>query len=228
MNFLKLLTIFFLVTVCGTALNAQVFGLRIGVNHARMQTDHNTISPFDHTTTSGVNLHGGVTLDIKINDLISIEPGLIFNKKNLRYKQGSQNSGSFFFQSEYALSYLNIPVPIKFNFKTDKSTIYGFAGGFLNLGTKGELTIQGESMTTQTLEEHDVWPKTKDERRLEKLDYGPTFGIGIVIHEFQVELYSNIGLVDTATGFDNVTSAKNRTFGISFSLRLGSNDSDFD
>jgi len=227
MKFLKLMSLILLFSTISSYVTAQVVGLRIGVNNSRMLTDHTTFPSFDHTATNGVNLHLGLTAEFKISKLISIEPGIVFTKQNLKYKEGKQNT-DFFYQSEYSLTYINIPVPIKFNYQKGNSTYYGFVGGFVNLGTKGGLKIQGETTTTQTLEDHDVWPKSKEERRLEKIDYGPTFGIGVVLSEFQIELFSNIGLVDTATGFDDVISAKNRSFGISFSLRLGSHDSDFD
>ncbi len=227
MKFIKIFPFLLLSLMIGTLTSAQVIGLKLGVNSASLDMDHESISPFKHKTVGAVNLHGGLTVDIKINNLITIEPGFLFTKKTMRYEDGVPNT-DFFYQSEYALTYLNIPLPIKFNFKSGDITYFAFAGGYLDLGMKGELTIKQEIGAIQTLEDYDTWPKTKEERRLEKVDYGTTFGVGLIVSDIQFELFSNLGFVDLATEFDSVTTAKNRNFGISLTLRLGSNDSDFD
>ena len=213
MNALKKNLIIILFTTISSTLMAQVWGLKLGASFPQLQLDHNSISNFNHKTKD-VNIHGGVTVDIKINNLISIEPGLMFYRKKMR------NFKSNIF-SEYRLSYLNIPVPIKFNYKKDEKTFFGYVGGYMDYGMNGEVIIN-------KVYRDDAWPKSKEERKLKRTDFGTTFGVGIIFSTLQIEAFSNIGFVDLANNMDGITSIKNRNFGISCTLRFGTQGTDFE
>lgn len=215
MKGLKNLVFTILFLTIGLVGYGQTLALKIGANLAQLDMSSTSFSSFKHTTPNA-NLHAGLSLNFQISELLSVEPMVMFTKKNVRYQEGEPQSG-FFFKSEYGLSYMEIPIPVKVHFRPNDQNFFIFAGPYLGLGMKGEVNIKQETTVKETLEEHTVW---KGDHRLKRTDYGLHLGVGAVFKDFQIDIFYNLGFVDIANPFDDIESAKNRAIGISFALRF--------
>lgn len=202
----------------------QKIGLKIGVNSFQLKMNSEARSPFTHKTKQ-VNLHIGLTAEFKFGSQLSIQPGILFSKKNTRFDE--QRDPGYEFQSDYSPTFMEIPVSIKYYFIPEKAKIYVFAGPYVAFGLGGEIKIQEQNrpdpinmpmlFDLSTLEEHEIWG---EDNRLKRLDYGASFGVGIDINNFEIEVFNNIGIPQIENGFGRITSAKTQSFGVSFSLKF--------
>ena len=202
----------------------QKIGLKIGANSFRLKMNNENRNAFTHKTKQ-VNLHIGLTAEFKLGSKFSIQPGILFSKKNTRFED--KRPPGYSFQSDYSPTFMEIPLSFKYYFLPEKSKVYIFAGPYVALGIGGEVKIQEEerldpinmpsNYSISTLEEHELWG---DDDRLKKLDYGASFGVGIDINNFEIEVFNNIGIPQIENGFDGITSAKTQSFGVSFSLKF--------
>ena len=207
----------------------QVIGFKIGANNSSLKTDASHIDPFNHRTKS-INLHFGISYEYEFNKFFAIEPALLYNKRKLLYEDGNP-SEIFYYQSDYRLTYLEIPVLGKFYVKPISETgegnrIYILAGPYYSLGLNGTLKIKEKSPTKETLEDHDLW-EDSEELRLKKNDYGITYGVGIEFKDIHFELFHSIGMTDIANEFDNILSAKNRAIGLTVTLGFKTDNNDY-
>ncbi|MFK8007432.1 MAG: porin family protein [Saprospiraceae bacterium] len=202
----------------------QKIGLKLGVNSFRLKMSSEDRNSFTHKTKQ-VNLHIGLTAEFKFGNKFSIQPGLLFSKKNVRFKEN--RDPGYEYQSDYSPTFMEIPLSFKYYVISEKSKIYIFAGPYVSFGIGGAIKIQEQdrpdpinmpqTFSFSTLEEYDIWG---DDDRLKKLDYGVSFGVGIDINNFEIEVFNNIGIPQIENGFNGITSAKTQSFGISFSLKF--------
>ncbi|MFK7776336.1 MAG: porin family protein [Saprospiraceae bacterium] len=202
----------------------QIIGLKIGVNSFRLKMNSESREAFTHKTKQ-VNLHIGLTAEFKFGNKLSVQPGILFSKKNTRFVE-TRDPG-YEFQSDYTPTFIEIPVAVKYYFLPEKSKVYVFAGPYIAFGMGGTAKTQEQNrpdpinmpktFDLSTLEEYDLWG---DDDRLKRLDYGATFGVGIDINNFEIEIFNNIGIPQIENGFGRITSAKTQSFGISFSLKF--------
>lgn len=202
----------------------QNIGIKIGANSFRLKMNSENRNSFTHKTKQ-VNLHIGLTAEFKFGSKFSIQPGLLFSKKNTRFED--RQPPGYSYQSDYSPTFIEIPLSFKYYFLPENSKVYVFAGPYVAFGVGGIVKIQEEERpepinmpnyySISTLEEYDLWG---DDERLKKLDYGASFGLGIDINNFEIEVFNNIGIPQIENGFDGITSAKTQSFGISFSLKF--------
>lgn len=224
MKILRIVIVAFLFISLSFNSFGQKIGLKIGANSFRLKMNSEDISSFTHKTKQ-VNLQIGLTYEFLFGNKFSVQPGLLYSKKNARYTD--KRPPGYSYQSDYSPTFIEVPLAIKYFFIPEKARVYIFAGPYVAFGVGGEVKIQEEErpdpinmpnhFTISTLEEHELWG---DDDRLKKLDYGATFGIGIDLNNFEIEIFNNIGIPQIENGFDRITSAKTQSFGISFSLKF--------
>lgn len=224
MKSLKYIVIVFLFSSLSLNSFGQKIGLKIGANSFRLKMSSEDRNSFNHKTKQ-VNLHIGLTAEFKLSNKLSIQPGILFSKKNTRFKE--ERDPGYEFQSDYSPTFMEIPLSFKYYVIPEKSKVYIFAGPYVSLGIGGAIKIQEQDrpdpinmpqvFSFSSLEEYDIWD---DDDRLKKLDYGATFGVGIDINNFEIEVFNNIGIPQIENGFDGITSAKTQSFGVSFSLKF--------
>ena len=224
MKTFRIIVIVFLFSSLSINSFAQNIGLKIGANSFRLKMNSENRNSFTHKTKQ-VNLHIGLTAEFKFGNKLSVQPGLLFSKKNTRFED--KRPPGYSYQSDYSPTYIEIPVSIKYYFLSEKPRVYVFAGPYVAFGVGGVVKIQEEerldpinmpnNFSISTLEEHDLWG---DDDRFKKLDYGVSFGVGIDINNFEIEVFNNIGIPQIENGFDGITSAKTQSFGVSFSLKF--------
>lgn len=194
----------------------QKIGLKIGSNLFRFNMDRDDDTSFDHKTKQ-VNLHIGLTAEFALGSKFSIQPGILFSKKNVRYE--NKLTPTEFFRSDYSPTFMEIPVSLKYFLMPEKNRLYVFGGPYAALGMGGDLKIQNRIPPAQTLEDHEIWGDD-DGDRLKRFDYGISVGTGIDINNFEIEFFYNYGIPDLANEMDGVVSARTQSFGFSVSLKF--------
>jgi hypothetical protein len=92
--------------------------------------------------------HIGPTLEIPINNALSVETGFLMSYKGFKIKREHTYLNEFIKQNEKLnLLYLDIPISAKVSFDVGNQQIYGILGPYLSTGLTGsyntELEVEG-------------------------------------------------------------------------------------
>jgi hypothetical protein len=215
MKILKIIIIAFLFTSLCFNSFGQKIGVKLGANRFKLNMDRDDATAFDHKTNQ-VNLHIGLTLEFALGNRFSIQPGILFSKKKVRYE--NKITPTQLYRSDYSPTFIDIPISLKYFLMPEKNRFYVFGGPFVALGVSGDLKIKNQIPPAQTLERYEIWGDDGD--RLKKFDYGITVGTGIDINNFEMEFFYNYGIPDLANNMDSLASARTQSFGFSFSLKF--------
>lgn len=216
MKIFKIIIISLLFTSLSFNSFGQKIGLKIGANKYRFNMEREDGSSFDHKTNQ-VNLHIGMTVEFEFGSRFSVQPGILFSKKNVRYED--KFTPIEFYRSDYSPTFVEFPVALKYFLMPEKNRLYVFAGPYAALGVSGDLKIQDRIPPAQTLENYKIWGDD-DGDRLKKFDYGITFGTGIDLNNFEIEIFYNHGIQELANDMDSLASARAQSFGFSASLKF--------
>ena len=167
----------------------------------------------------------GVTIDIPLSKIISLQSGLFYSGKGSSY---TENHRLIYGSSEiiakivthYKLSYLEIPVVANFQIPfSDLVKLNLNAGPYVGVGiagtTEGKVTVLSTTSNTDPVK---VFTEggNDDNGALTRLDAGLTVGGGLSFGHFLVGLHYNLGLNNISTFTTNETANTS-----TFSVRLG-------
>lgn len=206
---------------------AQTFGIKAGFNLTDMLIEENeTAIPYDtYNRTIGKNygFHVGAAAEFPIYKVLSLETGLLFS--TMGYKSSyEENFGETLLEvtEKFDLYYLNLPLAAKVTYPLDKLSLYGTAGAYGGMGLSGNINtdaVFGE--LTESDKESIAWGTEQGDDDFKRLDYGLTFGAGVIISSVQVGLVYNWGLANISPGSEAGASASNRMMGVSVSYLFG-------
>ena len=196
---------------------AQVFGLRGGLNLANVSEKDNDGS-YNEYNKNNIGFHIGGTVDFPISDVFSIETGLIFTTKGVKYELSEFILlGNMDIKAKTTLYYIDIPITPKFTFDLGGSELFVLAGPYIGIGlfgkAKAEVTFMGE---TESDSEDVEWGS----EGLNRLDYGLTLGAGLQFTAISLGLYYNYGLANISSDSDNGWRSNNRVLNISLGYRF--------
>jgi len=175
---------------------AQTFEIKTGVNFSTMlsKDDISTISG-DYTLTPRFLI--GVTTDVPITQIFSVETGLLFSSKG--YKLDSdyrlyENSEPTPRYVNVILNYIDIPLSIKTHTSFLRFPIYGMIGPYLGFGLNGKtITDEFSGGVTESKEyKHQIG----SDGSWKRFDYGLQAGAGVVIGKFDLGLNYVYGLAN--------------------------------
>lgn len=185
--------------------NAQEtkFGAKVALNIASLTGDVE-----DASSLVGFQIGGFV--EFKISDKFAIQPELMYSAQGVKQ---SYSEAGYSYDSDYKLSYLNVPVMAKFYATPKFSLEFGPQIGFL-LSAKADYTGTGGGVTIS--ESEDI----KD--NLESVDFGLNFGAGYDFTEnLTAGLRYNLGLSNVAKTEDgDDEEIKNSVFSISVGYKF--------
>jgi long-subunit fatty acid transport protein len=188
-----------------TFANAQEvkFGVKGGINLSSFTGDVEDPS-------SKVGFQAGGFAEIKLTDEFSIQPELLYS---LQGAKRDESGFGYFSKSTLNLSYLNIPVMVKYYVIEKFSFEAGPQIGFL-LSAKED--IEGNAYGESTSEKVDV----KDE--LKSMDFGVNFGAGYDFTEnISAGIRYNFGLSNIADfGDGDNRKIKNSVFSLSIGYKF--------
>lgn len=192
---------------------AQTFEIKGGLTLANVSANMGDLASIDYKWNAG--FHIGTFIDVPFNDLLSLEPGLLFSTKGMRYDEELEGVKMKAVTNMY---YLNIPVALKitenlgFGFK-----VYGLAGPYLGFGLFGKNTY--EALGVKTKEDIKWGSGENDDFRT--IDYGLTFGGGLEVNSIQFEISYDLGLANIAADQSNDLSIKNKVLRFTIGYRFG-------
>lgn len=190
--------------------HAQIFTAKAGFNLATTKEENNT-GALSGESKMIPGFHLGMMAEFPLDKKFSIETGLMFNNRGVRYTNSA-------YDAKYAtnLYYLDLPVTGKYSHKVGKYTkIFAAAGPYMALGL---FTLQHSKFTANGVTEKDTdfvkWKNTS----LKRFDAGATFGAGVEHKKMQYGVSYDLGLTNLADFTDY--SSKNRVLRFSVGYRF--------
>ncbi|MBN2632293.1 MAG: PorT family protein [Bacteroidales bacterium] len=207
--------------------NAQTLTIKGGLNLSNFLMKDNTENYKEYLTMRpGFQLGGSIDIPL-FRELISLETGIFFNTKGYNMKNSEEGDGyEIIYTEKCPLYYIDVPINVKavyggFNLK-------GFVtlGPYAGYGLSGkctdtwEYTYQGTTTTdTETLDVE--WGKDNDNDFLRRLDYGITFGGGVIFKRITAGISYDLGLANISSYRDYESKIKNRVLRISGGFIFG-------
>jgi len=132
---------FILLLLCGVVVQAQKkmtynSGLKAGVNLYQLKMDP---AGEGISTDMRTNFNAGIFYNIQLNSMFSLQPELLYSGQGSKYKGDK-------YASEWAMSFVSIPVMVQYN------TPVGFyveTGPSLNVLAKGKETTTNNGVTSE-------------------------------------------------------------------------------
>ncbi len=173
---------------------AQI-GIKAGVNLASIAQNETEGSYTDYAKKSIVGFQGGLTFDLGLSDIFTIQPEVLYIQKGGKstYKLDDNNK----VENRYYFNYVEVPVLAKLKFYGDGggSGFYFVGGPYVGLALGGKVknttTLVG---VTTTGEDDFTFDNSTSNQRAKRLDYGVSFGGGIKINRLILDLRYNLGL----------------------------------
>lgn len=202
------------VGVLGFNANAQDLGVTVkgGVNFNSLSLSVSGEDAEENPTEGlkgSVGFHLGASYEIPVNDLFSVEAGLLFDTRGFKIEITQEND---FFKSESKGSMnfysFNIPVVAKVKFPvSDNIKLFAQAGLYAEILLSGKENSEstrtfkstGETRTQKNSESVKFGKYTEEGEEIEgpsRFGYGLTFGAGAEINKFVLQLGYDLGLKD--------------------------------
>lgn len=183
-------------------------GPRMGINLATITSDPDNRDDI----VQNLGFQFGAVGNIEFNELLSLQPELLFSQKGIKFKNGSD-------YIKLTTNYLEIPVLIKVSFGSDDFKGFFNAGPYFGYWLSGKSIICFDGKTEKDIYEFDDEGNNQDNR----LDLGLSFGGGMAFKigsgNLIFDLRYGLGLADMnkieGDKPDNYTKSLNRVIGIS-------------
>lgn len=216
----KVLMILFVALIYNQT-NAQTFVIKGGCNLTSiLREDNNAKYINNYKINTGFNF--GLTASIPFNEFFSFESGLLLTTKGSNDELEKTNG--FKFNKKLDTYYLDIPLLLKvYPNLGDKLKLYGTVGPYIGVGLFGKTNttvVFLGNMETEVIEKVIEWGNDQIQHDLKRLDIGLTFGTGIDIDPFLVEISYDMGLSNISAYQDDGRTLKNRVFKISIGYKL--------
>ena len=205
--------------------SAQVnIGIKVGGNLSDIHQDYKD-SDWEMPTKMKVGFHIGLTSDIPINDMFSLQPGLLFSVKGCNYDldeliedfdipvkaDGVEVDGFM----RTSLNYIEIPLNLAFK----ANDLQIFAGPYVAMGISGkhksDFTVSFMGQSEDSEEEITLKPAFgevnyddlgEDEDAFSALDYGLNFGLGYTVGPILIQGGYSLGLGNITPKYEGVST----------------------
>jgi len=196
--------IFFLVfAMFAQVANAQVFGIKGGVNFANMTF---STSGMDVSPKSILGIHVGPIAEFELKDNLSFNTGLLYSLKGFKVKMSFMGESA---ESTEKINYLEVPLNIAYKYSLDeKYIVFGQVGPYLGYALSGKDKSDGE---TTDIEFGDGGMK--------RFDLGLGIGAGVEFGPIVPSISYQFGLANLADDPD--VTVKNKVFQISVAYMFG-------
>jgi len=197
---------------------AQIFEIKTGVNLSTMfSKDRFGNYSKDYTLTSRFLI--GVTTEIPLTELFSIESGLLFSSKGYKldkYFAMWEDSEPIRLYQKAVLNYIDIPLSFKASTLFRKLLIYGNVGPYVGIGLSGKI-IADES-SGDIIKRNEYRHKMGTDGTWKRFDYGLQAGAGVEINRIVFGLNYSYGLANISQNRDYEN--KNRIIGLTLGYRF--------
>ena len=204
-NFTKLLIFVSIVTMSVNGYS-QTFGIKGGLNLANMAVSTSGVGV---TLQSITAFHVGLVGDVKLQDKLYFNTGLLFSLKGFKIKGsglGGVSSGSL------NLNYLEIPLNLAYKFPiNEKSKFLVQAGPYLGYAMSGKEKSGGESSSVNF-----------NDAGIKRMDYGLGFGAGVEFGQIVASINYQLGIANLNDDSNTDATLKNKVFQISLAYMFSS------
>jgi Outer membrane protein beta-barrel domain len=211
--------------VSGLYTQAQVtFGLKAGFSAANISSKFegdSGIAARKADTKTLPAFHGGVIVDIALDDQLSLQPGLFFSQKGTKTSSVKTEvmGVTFITSSTTRLNYLELPVNLLYKHQIGSGKLFAGFGPYLAYGISGKLKVKGGGENFSI--DQEVKVKFKDSQEysakevyIKPFDAGANFTAGYELKMgWLFSLNYSLGLTNTSP-YDK-EKEKNHYFGVS-------------
>jgi len=195
----KLIFLFLFALLVQTS-NAQVFGIKGGINLASMSFSED----MENSIKSILGVHVGPVAEFELQESLFFNTGLLFSVKGAKMEYGSEDAST-------NLNYLEIPLNFAYKFSAgEKSKLLVQAGPYLAYALSGKTKYGDES--------EDINFK---EDGLKRIDFGLGVGLGIELGPIVPSISYQLGLSNLNDDSEDDTSVKNKVIQISVAFMFG-------
>ncbi len=175
------------------------FGLRVGMNASHVSSESPVLDGSSVKTGLNIGLAAGTQLTYRAP--LFLETGLYYSQKGGKSGRGAD-------KFTYDLNYLEVPLLIKYkHFVGNQTSIQPYAGGYLALGTDGNIKNYGTRTAFSSF----------DNGYFNRFDGGLKIGCGVGFNMLYLDASYDIGLSNI--GQDNFDDTHNGCF----TLNIGVN-----
>jgi hypothetical protein len=208
---------------------AQTFVVKAGFNLSNMFVKNSEVLlPYNNTNGKyrmNPGFHFGGVAEFRVGDLFTIESGLLFTTRGtILVTKEPFGSTTLVTKDKHNLYYLDIPLTAKVPFSIGECNFYGSFGAYGGIGLIGNIKTKATFGDLVETEKRSIkWGLEGINYDLRRLDYGLTFGAGIILNSFQVGLSYNLGLANISPVSAFGYKISNRVLGISVGYMFGEN-----
>lgn len=179
--------------------------------------------------------HAGVTADIPLAPVLSLQTGLLLNGKGSKstyYADGSNHSDNYV-KSTFNPLYLELPANLVLKFPVGTGArLYVGAGPYAAAGIGGKSKVESsfagvKTSTSENIQFNDDNPLTSGQEdarydRLKRFDFGINALAGVEVNRFMIGVNYGLGLTKINSTQTNNTTDNNkyRTFSAGIGVRL--------
>ena len=193
----------FLFTLLVQTSNAQVFGVKGGINLANMTFSSSGI---DFSPKSILGIHIGPVMEMELQVNLYFNSGLLYSIKGFKIKV---EYGGESMESTEKINYLEIPLNVAYKFSASGiGNVFIQAGPYLGYAMSGKDKTDGE---TTDIEFGDGGMK--------RFDFGLGVGLGTELGAIVPSISYQLGLANLSD--DSDATVKNKVFQISVAYMFG-------
>jgi outer membrane protein W len=187
--------------------STMTFGIMAGANYAKVSQDpEQTDVSFDYTT----GLLAGAFLGIRVNDVFSIEPQVLYSVKGTKLEGTGSNSS---ITGSIKLNYVEVPLLGKFWIPMSNSQVRPFVFAGPEFAYLISCRAKGTAFGTTVSDDCD-----QTDLKVKSTDVGATVGGGLEFmagrQSVRVDGRYTHGLTDINDDSTDPTKAKNRAFAV--------------
>lgn len=236
------------ITITTNYTNAQSLNFKAGLNLSKMESffdgkklttnysESNDNSSYEENYKMLPGFHVGMSYEFNIGEYFSIEPGVQFSTKGMKYTHNSEGNYSSFGDTysyrnseTLILRTNNIDVPFLFHgiLPLGEVKLYATLGGYIGVGLTGKEIYKAESEEVYNGESNNYAENDSESinygpsEDMSRLDFGAIGGIGVQFKGFFLEANYNYGFANLVAK-DNSDGYRinNRVIGITFGYKI--------
>ncbi len=204
---------------------AQDFYITAGLNFSKLRQVKDADFEPDRSLRPGFQI--GASIDIQMNELLSFMPGLQLSLKREHLNSSIfipfeiiGGSGDVFELTSESLVneiYIDVPLPLKLKYNFGDNEVYGLFGPYISYRIF-------EKTSSKTNSDNYFLPPSPDKVKMENLDYGLLFGLGVTRNRYLIQVSFDHGFYrNIEYQYDEIIytqNSKNSSLKVNFGYRL--------
>lgn len=177
------------------AAQSPKIGVLGGITSSNVTVDGENVS---FSLESRTAITAGLSLQFPLSPMLDLEVDALYTSKGTKISDGGDSA-------ELKLSYIDVPVLLRYNLGTAEAKPFLLAGG--SVGIKASCSIGATSGSVSA--SSDCIDVVQDDQK--SVDLGLTFGGGVAFNRFSIQARYTLGLTDIFDDDDDSVTSKNTT-----------------